>query len=160
MTALPAELTPQELSLPKNPLGKGFTSLLSGLGPNLKVLDAAEASLDDEAALATSKTITRWPFLRSLRLAGNEAQQKLPSGYAMTLLGIEALVRSMLLAKDLQQLDLRGSSTTPLAVEWHRLMKLLQKGNIDTRKLRLSSHGARVRLPPDDRSSLGVGFLL
>jgi len=117
----------RELSLPKNPLGKGFTSLLSGLGPNLKVLDAAEANLDDEAALATSKTITRWPFLRSLRLAGN----------AMTILGIDALVRSMLLAKDLQQLDLRGSSTTPLAVEWHRLMKLLQKGNIDTRKLRL-----------------------
>jgi len=117
----------QELSLPKNPLGKGFTSLLEGLGPSLKVFDAAEAQLDDEAAVATAKTITRWPRLRSLRLAGN----------VMSLLGIEALVRSMLLAKDLQQLDLRGSSTTPLAVEWHRLMKLLEKGKIDTRKLRL-----------------------
>eukprot|EP00913_Durusdinium_trenchii_P006599 g6198.t1 len=117
------------------------------ISPALKVFDAAEANLDDEAALATAKTITRWPMLRSLRLAGNEpwkctkTSNITPSSQkneiVMTILGIEGLVRSMLLAKELQQLDLRGSSTTPLAVEWHRLMKLLQKGNIDTRKLRL-----------------------
>lgn len=41
--ALPACPGLRELSLPKNPLGKGFGSLLAGLGPALKVLDAAEA---------------------------------------------------------------------------------------------------------------------
>ena len=33
----------RELSLPKNPLGKGFRALIGGLGPALKVLDVAEA---------------------------------------------------------------------------------------------------------------------
>ena len=30
----------------------------------VKIHSLPEANLDDEAALATSKTITRWPFLR------------------------------------------------------------------------------------------------
>ena len=30
----------------------------------VKIHSIPEANLDDEAALATSKTITRWPFLR------------------------------------------------------------------------------------------------
>ncbi|CAE7277725.1 unnamed protein product [Symbiodinium sp. CCMP2592] len=77
----------RELSLPKNPLGKGFSSLLSGLGETLKVLDASEASLDDAAAQAIAAAVPRFPLLRSLRLAGN---------VALSLLGVEAVVRSML----------------------------------------------------------------
>eukprot|EP00439_Symbiodinium_sp_Y106_P067813 s645_g11.t1 len=116
-----------ELSLPKNPLGKGFASLLSGLGETLKVLDASEASLDDAAAQAIAAAVPRFPLLRSLRLAGN---------VALSLLGVEAVVRSMLHVKDIQQVDLRGSSAK-LAVEWHRLMQLLERGGMDPRKLRL-----------------------
>eukprot|EP00931_Biecheleriopsis_adriatica_P047984 TRINITY_DN27701_c0_g1_i1.p1 TRINITY_DN27701_c0_g1~~TRINITY_DN27701_c0_g1_i1.p1 ORF type:complete len:1436 (+),score=281.57 TRINITY_DN27701_c0_g1_i1:31-4338(+) len=117
----------RDVSISKNPLGKGFTALLSGLGSNLVTLDASDASCDDLGAAALAASLPRWPLLRILKMAGN---------MAIGLIGVECLVRSMVGAKALQQVDLRDANV-PLATEFPRLTQLLQRGGVDPSRLRI-----------------------
>mmetsp|Transcript_105456 Transcript_105456/g.339590 ORF Transcript_105456/g.339590 Transcript_105456/m.339590 type:complete len:1368 (+) Transcript_105456:119-4222(+) len=115
----------RELGVSKNPLGKGFAHLLSGLGPGLVMLDASEADIDDAGAAAAASKLRSWPSLRTLRLFGN---------LLIGPLGCEAVARALLGAPSVKLADLKGANH---GGEWVRLKKVLTDGGVDPVRMRV-----------------------
>jgi len=130
-TALGAALgsSPQlrEVGLSKNPIGKGFPALASGLGAKLAIFDISETSIDDIGAGACAACMPRWPDLRILKMAGNSS---------VGLFGVEAVARAMLSTHNIAQVDFRSSGMA-LSNEYPRLQKILQRGGVEPTKLRM-----------------------
>lgn len=115
-----------ELSVARNPLGMGFVALVAALPRSIGVLDASETGLDDGALLAAVDVVPRWQSLRTLRLAGNPE---------VTNVGMEALLRALLLIPSLRLCDVHGSGVT--RAQAVRLGKILEDGGLDSRVARL-----------------------
>lgn len=115
----------RELGVSKNPIGKGFAHLLSGISPGLVILDASETEVDDAGAAAVAAKLRQWPLLRSLKLFHNSL---------IGPMGCEAIARALLGAPSLKLADLKGANH---GGEWPRLQKLLRDGGVDPVRMRV-----------------------
>eukprot|EP00927_Polykrikos_kofoidii_P014354 TRINITY_DN16289_c0_g1_i1.p1 TRINITY_DN16289_c0_g1~~TRINITY_DN16289_c0_g1_i1.p1 ORF type:complete len:1405 (-),score=263.54 TRINITY_DN16289_c0_g1_i1:49-4263(-) len=114
----------RELNVSRNPIeSAGFQALLKGLGPEMAVLDASMASLDDASAKSLGKSLRRWPGTAAVKLGGNPA---------ITAKGAEILTRSLLVLPALRCLDLRGAT---LGNEAPRLRRLAEAGGVEQTRL-------------------------